>query len=284
MKPQNLIALLLFIVGAVWALTRSERSVRNIQKTYYSAISPFLKGGAAIETKASEFIQEVEHSKKWELKYKLAKKELDQKRMEVAHLRRLEVENNHLNRALKFQENTPFHVLAAKIIRRQPSTWWQTVTIDRGEKHGVGVQLPVLSAEGLVGKIDAPSKDTSTVILLTDEKCQVSAKVAGTPEAGIISGLRGVAGESPTLLLRFLSKDAKIQPNSLVFTTGRGGLFPPDILLGTIKSFDKGPLFGEALVEPAVDFAKLHTVFVKIPKASTSSEDFEAATAISTAK
>jgi len=57
MKPQNLIALLLFIVGAVWALTRSERSVRNIQSTYYTAISPFLKGGAAIETKASEFIQ-----------------------------------------------------------------------------------------------------------------------------------------------------------------------------------------------------------------------------------
>jgi len=68
MKPQNLIALLLFIVGAVWALTRSERSVRNIQSTYYTAISPFLKGGAAIETKASEFIQEVEHSKALEMK------------------------------------------------------------------------------------------------------------------------------------------------------------------------------------------------------------------------
>ena len=101
MKPQNLIALLLFIVGAVWALTRSERSVRNIQSTYYSAISPFLKGGAAIETKASEFIQEVEHSKALEMKYKLAKEELDQKRMEVAHLRKLEAENTHLNQALE---------------------------------------------------------------------------------------------------------------------------------------------------------------------------------------
>ena len=284
MKPQNLIALLLFIVGAVWALTRSERSVRNIQSTYYSAISPFLKGGAAIETKASEFIQEVEHSKALEMKYKLAKEELDQKRMEVAHLRKLEAENTHLNQALKFQENVPFHVLAAKIIRRQPSTWWHTVTIDRGDKHGVGVQLPVLSPEGLVGKIDAPSKDTSTVILLTDEKCQVSAKVDGTPEAGIISGLRDTAGESPSLLLRFLSKDANLKPGMLVFTTGRGGLFPPDILLGTIKTFAPGPLYGEALVEPAVDFTTLQTVFVKIPKPLTSAREIGAATANSTKK
>lgn len=265
MKPQNLIALLLFIVGAVWALTRSEQSVRSIQKTYYSAISPFLKGGSSLETKASEFIKEAEHSKEWEARYKLAKEELDKKRMEVAHLRKLESENAHLRTALKFQQQAPFHVLAAKIIRRQPSTWWRTVTINRGEKQGVGVQLPVLSPEGLVGKIDAPSADTSTVILLTDEKCQVSAKVDGTPEVGILNGLRGLTGDAPSLRLRFLSKDAKIKPGMLVFTTGRGGLFPPDILLGTIKSFESGPLYGEALVKPAVDFAALHTVFVKIP-------------------
>jgi len=270
MKPQNLIALLLFIVGAVWALTRSEQSVRSIQKTYYSAISPFLKGGSGIETKASEFIKEAEHSQEWEAKYKLAKEELDKKRMEVAELRKLELENARLSQALKFQQKAPFHVLAAKIIRRQPSTWWRTVTIDRGEKQGVGVQLPVLSPEGLVGKVDAPSENTSTVILLTDEKCQVSAKVDGTPEVGIVSGQRGLAGDSPSLRLRFLSKDAKIKPGMLVFTTGRGGLFPPDILLGTIKTFESGPLYGEALVKPAVDFAALHTVFVKIPKSPDS--------------
>jgi len=266
MKPLNLIALLLFIAGAVWALTRSEQSVRSIQKSFYTAISPFLKGGSSIETFASEFIKEAEHSKAWEYKYNLAKEELDKKRTEVAHLRKLELENARLKQALKFQQKAPFHVLAAKIIRRQPSTWWNTVIINRGEEQDVGVQLPVLSPEGLVGKIDTPSKNTSTVILLTDEKCQVSAKVDGTPEVGILSGQRGLTGDSPLLRLSFLSKEANIKPGMRVFTTGRGGLFPPDILLGTIKSFEPGPLYGEALVKPAVDFATLHTVFVKIPK------------------
>lgn len=264
MKPLNLIALLLFIVGAAWALTRSEHTVRSIQKTYYSAISPFLKGGTDLEARASTFIDEVKHSKEWETKYNLAKEELDEKRVEVAHLRKLELENARLRQALKFQQHAPFKVLATQIIRRQPSTWWHTVTIDRGQKQGVGVQLPVLSPEGLVGKIDTPFANTSTVILLTDESCQVSAKVDGTPEVGILSGQRGLTSDNPSLKLRFLSKDATIKPGSRVFTTGRGGLFPPDILLGTIKSFEPGPLYGEALVAPAVNFAALHTVFVKL--------------------
>ena len=265
MKPQNLIALLLFITGAAWALTRSEQTVRNIQKTYYNSISYVVKSGSTFETTASEFIKEAEHSEAWKARFNLAKEELDKKRMEVAHLRKLEEENAKLSRALKFQQEQSFNIIAAKIIRRQPSTWWHTVTINRGEQQGIGVQLPVLSPEGLVGKVDAPSEDTSTVILLTDEKCKVSAKVDGTPELGILSGQRGLTGQDPVLQLNFLSKDADITPGMLVFTTGRGKLFPPDILLGTVLSFEPGPLYGEALVKPAVDFAALHTVFVKLP-------------------
>jgi len=265
MKAQNLIALLLFIAGAVWALTRSESTVRNIQKNYYVAISPFLESGSDLESKARAFLKEYEHSETYRIKYQLAKEDLDKKRMEVAQLRKIELENARLNQALKFQKQETFHVLAAKIIRRHPSTWWQTVIINRGEKHGVGVLLPILSPQGLVGKIDAISKNTSTVILLTDEKCKVSAKIKGSPEVGILSGQRGQVGDSPVLRLSYLSKNAKIKPGAEVYSTGRGGLFPPDILLGTIISFESGPLYGEALVKPAVDFNTLQIVFIKMP-------------------
>lgn len=263
MKPLNLIALLLFIASTVWVLTLGETTVRSIQKTFYSVISPFIRGGATLETTAAEFIQEAEHSKIWEERYKLAKADLDQTRMEIAHLRKIEIENAELNKALSFKQNEPFQVLPAKIIRRQPSTWWQTVTINLGENNNIGVQLPVLSAEGLVGKIDTTSPNTSTVLLLTDESCQVSAKIDGTPEVGILSGIRGRTGESPVLRLNYLSKGASIEPGMMVYTTGRGGLFPEGILLGTIESYESGPLSGEALVKPAVDFKTLKIVFVK---------------------
>ena len=63
MKPLNLIALLLFLGGALWALTRSDRVVRSIQATYYSAISPFLHTGSALEVRAREFLSDTKNAK-----------------------------------------------------------------------------------------------------------------------------------------------------------------------------------------------------------------------------
>jgi rod shape-determining protein MreC len=261
MKPLNLIALLLFLAGAVWALTRSDRSVREIQAGYYRAISPFLKAGSAMETKARTFLDEVRHSKELEVEVGRQRDEVGRLRLIESRFRELESENANLRHALNFAKATKFEVVAARIARRQPTTWWQTVEIDRGENAGIGTQLPVLSNEGLVGQIDQTRPDRATVILLTDEKCQVSAKVEGTPEVGIVSGQRAFDG-SPKLRLRFLTKDTVVRQGQRVFTTGRGGLFPANILLGTVESVEKGSLDSEALVRPSVNFADLETVFV----------------------
>ena len=155
-------------------------------------------------------------------------------------------------------------MVAARVIRRNPTTWWQTVEIDAGSKRGIGTQLAVLSNEGLVGKIDRVDSggERSSVLLLTDEKCQVSARVEGSPEVGILSGQRGGFDADPMLRLRFLSANAAVRPGQRVFTTGRGGIFQANILLGTIHSVDKGALDSEALVRPSVNFADLGAVFV----------------------
>ncbi len=262
MKPLNLFTLLLFLAGTAWVLTRSESVVREIQSGYYSALGPFLSSGSILEVKARRFADEVKHSKELEVELQEVEGRLGVLRTEVAHLRMLEQENIQLRAALNFQQRSPFTVIAAKIIRRKPSTWWQTATIDRGETSDIGVQLPVLAAEGLVGKIDRTDQSTSSIILLSDEKCQVSAKIGDTQEVGILSGQRIQSTDTPVLRLRYLSKEANIQPGSQVYTTGRGGLFPADILLGTIVSIDSGAFDAEARVEPAVDFADLNTVFV----------------------
>lgn len=267
MKPQNLIALLLFLGGAVWALTRNEYAVRDIQTAYYSAISPFLKSGSALETRARAMMQETHHSKELEVRLQEAESKMGRLELIETRFRDLERENASLRDAVKFKAATKFDVVAAQVARRQPTTWWQTIEIDRGEQSKIGPQLPVLSSEGLVGKVDLVRKDRASVVLLTDEKCQVSAKVEGTPEVGILSGQRGQFEGTPLLRLRFLSKDAQIKPGQRVFTTGRGGLFPANVLLGTVESVEKNSLDSEALVRPSVNFADLGTVFVVLLKA-----------------
>jgi rod shape-determining protein MreC len=262
MKPLNLIALLLFLWGTTWALTRNEAAVREIQTHYYSAILPFLKSGSELERKARALTEETHHSKVLEARLQEAKETLGRVQLIEDRIRDLEKENAILRDAVKFQANTRFEVVAARIARRQPTTWWQTVEIDRGGKDHIEPHLPVLSNEGLVGKVDLVGDNRANVVLLTDEKCQVSAKVEGTPEVGIVSGQRGRFEGTPLLRLRFLSKDASVKPGQRVFSTGRGGLFPANILLGTVESVEKGSLDSEALVRPSVNFADLETVFV----------------------
>jgi rod shape-determining protein MreC len=264
MKPLNLIALLLFLGGAVWALTRSDRSVREIQNAYYGAMAPFLKSGSKLETRARAFLKETRHSKELEAELEATREQLDRLRLIESRFRALEYENLQLRHALDFKKATRFDVVAARVIRRNPATWWQTVEIDAGSKRGIGTQLAVLSNEGLVGKIDRIDNggERSSVLLLTDEKCQVSARVEGSPEVGILSGQRGGFDGEPVLRLRFLSPNAAVRTGQRVLTTGRGGIFQANILLGTIDSVEKGALDSEALVRPSVNFADLGAVFV----------------------
>jgi rod shape-determining protein MreC len=264
MKPLNLIALLLFLGGAAWALTRSERTVREIQNVYFSAISPFLKSGSKLETHARAFLEETRHSKALEAELEVTRAQLGRLHLIESRFRALESENDQLRQALDFKKNTRFEVVAARVIRRNPTTWWQTVEIDAGSKQGIGTQLAVLSNEGLVGMIDRIDSggERSSVLLLTDEKCQVSARVDGSPEVGILNGQRGGFDGIPMLRLRFLSANAALRPGQRVLSTGRGGTFQANILLGTIDSVEKGALDSEALVRPAVNFSDLGAVFV----------------------
>jgi len=262
MKPLNLIALLLFLGGTMWALTRSDRAVREIQRGYFSAVAPFLKSGSALETRARSLLDEVHHSKALEVEIEATRREIGRLRIIESRFREQEREINQLQQALDFKQSTRFDVVAAQVIRRHPSTWWKTVEIDAGDERGIRTSFSVLSNEGLVGKIHSLGTGRSSVILLTDESSQVSARVDGTPEVGILSGQRGESEDVPFLRLRFLSKEARLSPGQRVFTTGRGGIFQADILLGTIESVEKGPLDSEALVRPSVNFADLGTVFV----------------------
>jgi rod shape-determining protein MreC len=267
MKPLNLIALLLFLGGALWALTRSDRVIRGMQASYYSAISPFLHTGSSFETRAREFLTDTKSAKTLELELRQARSELNRLALIESRFKSLEAENNELRHALGFKQSTGFHLVAANVTRRNPTTWWQTVEIDAGTNDGVRNHLMVLSKDGLVGMVERTdtSGKLSSVLLLTDEKCQVASRIEGSPEVGILCGHRGTPDGDALLRLRFLSPNAAVQQGQRVFTSGRGGVFRADILLGTIDSVEKGALDSEALVRPSVNFADLGAVFVVLP-------------------
>ncbi|MGD1978169.1 MAG: rod shape-determining protein MreC [Akkermansiaceae bacterium] len=267
MKPLNFLALLLFLAGLVWVFTLSEKSVRKIQQLYYTSISPLISKGGQTEAFANEFLEEVEHSEDLEKQLQLAIEERDRFNLIAARVRELEAENNELRSALAFKKRTRFDVVAARVVRKQPQMWGKTIEINRGTEDGFAAEpeapLCVLASNGgLVGRLQLSGDAVSSVLLITDEVSQVSARIEGTSEVGLVVGRQTTYGEAPRLRLRYLSKTAILRKGMTVYTDGRGGLFPANIPIGTIEDFEVGPVYGEAEVAPAVDFTKLKNVFV----------------------
>ena len=266
MKPLQVIITVIFLVVAVLVITRSERTVRDIQGTYFSAISPFVKSGSNLEIMINDFHREVRNSKQLESRLRANEAQLGILQATEARYKQIENENARLRSALAFKERHSFDLVSAKILRRSPSTWWETVTINKGERDLIATQFPIITEDGLVGKVDRVWDNMATVLLITDESCLVSARVEGTPEFGIVSGIRGDYGEEALLKLKYLTRDIDVEPGTRVVTSGKGGVFPDNIAIGTIQSLEKGALYSEAILKPSFDLSDSNLVFSIITK------------------
>lgn len=265
MKRWSIVAVLLFVMLTVGVLTLlSPRTVQTLQGSALGLLSPFLRSGSSLQTKITAFTEGLKSLQKLEAENASLKVENDTLKATNQLLRDLEDENARLRGSLGYRERSAFKLVPAQVVARDSSTWWQTVKIDRGFADGIEPEMPVLTDAGLVGKTTTVTKHLSVVLLISDETCRVAAAVQGTRHQGIVAGERIQSMEAPTLGMTFLSKDANLQPDQRVFSSGVGGVFPSGVLLGTVKEFVARDLDGKATLIPAVDLYRLSDVFVVI--------------------
>jgi len=277
MNKANIIALVVLAVLLIWTFTRGEEEVQGIRVRALGMFSPFVKMRHGIEKAADEFTKPRPTYQSLEDANRQLRIELELLRTDNKKLAELMQENTVLKQALKFKEQSAFDLVPAEVIGRETATWYHVITIDKGSNDGIQTNDTVIRDEGLVGKVTRADEDISEVLLLTDEACKVSARVQGTKENGIIAGesrpiplIGEVFGEragihsKPTLRLRYLDKRADIQPGLVVYSSGQGGIFKPDLTLGTIVSVHPGEVTTEAVVTPKVDFSNLDIVFVVV--------------------
>jgi rod shape-determining protein MreC len=262
MKKLNILALLIFVAGLVAVFTFDTATTRQIQSRVMSLLSPFIHSSAAMEQAAETAVAPQVNPVE-------LKRENDEQRVQLERLRIIQQkynqiieENAKLRQIIEFKQSAPFKMTAAKVIRRSSSTWWNSLIIDKGSLDGIGTDSPVITSVGLVGKTSTLAPHMAKVILLTDEMCRVSAKIEGTLEQGILAGERAALEVRPELHLRFLNRNSNINAGAGVYSSGEGGVFPADLLLGRVKRFENREISGEAVIEPAVDFSTLDYVFV----------------------
>jgi rod shape-determining protein MreC len=139
----------------------------------------------------------------------------------------------------------------------------ETFTLDQGEANGVKVGDAVIYKNILVGRIDKTQSFVSRTILITNSVSSFTAKTMGSSNLGVIKGQGG--GEmilDNVLLSENLTKDELVLTKGDLDTNETG--FPPDLIIGKIKSINKNPsaLFQKAEVESPIDFENLSEVFI----------------------
>ena len=104
------------------------------------------------------------------------RRENQQLRIQAMQAEETARENDRLRQLLGWQRQAPWKLKLARVVLREPANWWRTVQIDLGSRDGMRVNLPVLTAEGLVGRISSVSLTRSQVVLLGDPDCKVAAR------------------------------------------------------------------------------------------------------------
>jgi rod shape-determining protein MreC len=169
------------------------------------------------------------------------------------------LENDRLRGMLALRLDAGYDVVAARVIGRDPSNWYRTVMIDKGEQDGVAVDMGVVVPAGVVGRVIKIGRDFAQVLLLTDRNSAVAAVVQRTRDEGIVEGAEGGLAQ-----MRYIPLLSEAGPKDAVLTSGLGGGFPKGLVIGEIRSIVRreAVLFQEAQLVPAVDFSKLEEVLV----------------------
>lgn len=181
--------------------------------------------------------------------------------LENSQLREAYLENFRLRRMLDYRQREPLQFRAARVLSAERSRTPNTVVIDLGKQDNMRVNMPVVTPEGLAGKIYRVHDRTSLVQLMLDRNFSVSARAQGGRVLGIVSW-----SDTRGLEMTGVPRNAVLQTGDLVVTSDYSALYPPGLRIGKIQqpSFEKGEPFMRIPLEPAVQFNSLEEVFVII--------------------
>ncbi|HJX92129.1 MAG TPA: rod shape-determining protein MreC [Pyrinomonadaceae bacterium] len=177
--------------------------------------------------------------------------------------RQQEVENDRLKALLDLKEKKEFDTVAARVIARDPSVWFNTITINCGSSSGVAVNMPVVSGTGVVGRVISVSPWSSQVMLLTDEKAGAGAVVGQLGQSGALGSVRG-RPDLGLIEMRYVSGLEKVEVGDYVMTTGQDGIYPPGLNVGDVVDVKNGTATQphQILIRPGARLDKLEEVAV----------------------
>ncbi len=201
--------------------------------------------------------------------------DLTRLRVQLQEERALGARSRQLARLLDARSATRLPTTAATIISADPTLWFQTVTINKGEQHGLRPNQAVVAADGVVGRtFGTVAPRAARVQLLIDSNAAAGALIERTRVGGVVHG----AGGDLPLQLDYVSNLADVLVGDRVVTSGIDGIYPKGFVIGEIEATATGPgLYLRITVRPAVEFSALEEVLVILERGDVSEEAGESA-------
>lgn len=262
--PVWLVVLLLTNLGIMAVGARDEASNQRMFRVWVQGIaSPvqniFAKAGGAGSGLISQIVNfrrtAVENE---DLKLKLARTEVA-----LQNARQTTAEKERLQSLLSLKEQTGYNQVAAHVIARDASVWFNTITIDRGSSAGIALNMPVVTAGGIVGRVIALSPWTAQVMMVTDEKAAAGAIVGQLGGSGALGSVRG-SGESGLIEMKYVSGLQQVEVGDYILTTGQDSIYPPGLRVGEVVQVKHGTATQshEILIRPGAKLDQLEEVAV----------------------
>lgn len=213
------------------------------------------------------FVENVQSMRNMHEENQRLKSQLDEQLALSQRITALESENEELKAILGKTEDddiSSYEQIHATVIARNPNQWNNYVTINQGETNGVKANMAVMTATGLIGRVKSTSSFTATVQLLSDGSStnRISAAIQGDDK--VFGLIEGYDDNGEYLLFTSIPSDAKIEEGQTVITSGLSGIFPSNLVIGTVAQveYDEFGLTQIAYVEPAANFYNINHVIV----------------------
>lgn len=186
--------------------------------------------------------------------------EIARLQVEIIELQQQVNETQVLSTLVDYARSRPENkYIAAAVIGRDPSPFFHYVIINRGSDDGLRNGMPVVTQQGLIGQIDSVTAGAARIQLINDPASSINVILQQAAADAVLIG--SITGE---LQLEMIPQDVIVQPGELVVTSGLGGNYPANLVVGQVSTVRRQDydLFQNASVQSAVDFSRIEIVLV----------------------
>jgi len=233
--------MLLFTNLAIMTFYARDTSTnqRLLRVWMQAAASPVQSVSSKAGGAGSTLISQIVNFRKTAVENEQLKQQLSQTELELRNAQQAAEENERLKGLLNLKEQTGYERVVGRVIARDSSVWFNTITINRGSSSGIALNMPVVTSGGIVGRVVALSPWTAQVMMITDEKAAAGAIVGQLGGSSALGSVRGL-GESDLIEMRYVSGLQNVQVGDTVLSTGQDAIYPPGLNVGQVVDVKPG--------------------------------------------